>query len=191
MPVMAGKAKLVLALAIAALLAMAIGACGGGDDSPAATGTSPAGATREGGTADGDGFRVPGGDNSIQNFGREANASEREAASAALEAYMRARAARDEAKACVELAKVAVEPLEKLAAASPKLGGNGCAAILASLDERSTAAKTMTEPVGSLRVEGDRAFALYHGAGDLDYVIQMTREGGAWKVAALAPIELP
>jgi hypothetical protein len=40
--------------------------------------------------------------------------------------------------------------------------------------------------VGSVRVEGDRAFVIYRGVGRTVFAISMMDEGGDWKVGALA-----
>jgi hypothetical protein len=140
------------------------------------------------------GFRTPGGDNSVQNFGEEAEATEREAAEAALAGYLEARAEGDWAGQCDYLAKVTLKPIEQLAARSPEVKGKGCAALLEALSAglpASARADTMTDGIGSLRVEGERGFVLYHGAEGVDYFVPMLDEDGEWKVAALAPTESP
>jgi hypothetical protein len=139
-------------------------------------------------------FLRPGGDNSIQNFGEEAGAGDLEAATAALAGFMQARAKSDWAKQCVYLAAAAIAPLEQLASSSSRLKGKGCAEILAALGAgtpASASADTMTDGIASLRVEGDRGFALYHGAKGVDYFVPMVKEEGEWKVGALAPSEFP
>jgi hypothetical protein len=78
-------------------------------------------------------FRTPGGDDSIQNFGSEADSSKVEAATGTLGAHLRARAKDDWAKSWTYPAKAAVQPLERLASSSSQLKGKGCAAILAAL----------------------------------------------------------
>jgi hypothetical protein len=206
---MEGVGKFVLALALAALLATGLAACGGDsgdststggsaatggekpsagpDGSSASNGQSPA---KQGSAA----FLTPGGDNSVQNFGEEADAAEVEAASAALAGYLRARSKDDWEGECAYLARAAVAPLEQLLSRSPRFKGKGCAAALAALmagTPASTRADTMTDSVASLRFEGDRGFALYHGAAGVDYFIPMTKEDGEWKVGALAPNEFP
>lgn len=212
---MRGVRNPLLACAIVALLALALVACGGddGDDSsgastPTTTQETPGSPTPEGsdsgqGEADsGDDapeeasaeFRSPGGDNSIQNFGEEADAAEREAATEALEGFLEARAASDWAGQCEYLAAAAIKPLEQLAEQSPQLKGQDCAAILKTLSgglPASTRANTLTDGVASLRVEGDRAFALYHGPKGVDYFVPMVKEDGEWKVGTLAPTEFP
>jgi hypothetical protein len=194
---MKGAPKLLLLVAFAALLASGLSACGGDDskDSTAPAGQdTTAAATTESGDSGSAAFRTPGGDNSVQNFGEEADAAEREAASAALAAYMRARAEDDWAKQCATLAQVTVEPLQQLASRSPQLKGKGCAEVLSALNSgtpASTRADTMTDGIASLRFEDDRGFALYHGAKDVDYFVPMVKEDGEWKVGALAPTEFP
>src|SRR4249919_119486 len=132
---MRGAWKLTLLLAVAALAAAALVACGGGDsgDSTAAsTATTTQESTTESGSADdgsGDSsadegsasFRTPGGDNSIQEFGEEADAADLDEASAALGGFLEARAGDDWAKQCALLAKSTVAPLEQLAKRSSQL----------------------------------------------------------------------
>jgi hypothetical protein len=184
--------KQLLAAVLVVLLATGVTACGGGDSSDATmTATAEDSSAAEGSSA---AFRTPGGDNSIQNFGEEADAGELEAATATLTGFMQARAKSDWAKQCFYLAKAAIAPLEQLASRSPQLEGKGCVAILAQLGTGappSTRADAMTDGVASLRVEGNRGFALYHGARGVDYFVPMTREEGEWKVGALAPSEFP
>ncbi len=111
-----------------------------------------------------------------------------------LTAYMRARASDEWGKECRFLARSTAAPLRELAASSPGLGGKGCGAILKALEggtPPSTRADSMREGVASLRAKGDRGFALYHGRQGVDYLMPMVREGGAWRVGALAPIEFP
>lgn len=198
---MGGNAKLALALALAVLLTIVVVACGGDSTTTSGAGAGgkgkqPKSAVEGPGSSSGGGsaeFITPGGDNSVQNFGQEASAAEREAASDVLEAYMWARSEDAWAKQCAYLAKAAIEPLKELIASSPQFKEDrGCVGVLAALGGRSAAPpiNTMTGPIGSLRVGSGRAFALYHGIEGIDYVIQMTREGGGWKVAVLAPLEL-
>jgi hypothetical protein len=208
---MRGVWKFALLLAVSVLLASGLAACGGGDssDSTAAstattTQESTAGSGSEsedegsgGGSSADDGsasFRTAGGDNSIQDFGEEADAAELDDAGTALSAYMEARAEDDWAKQCVLLAKTTVAPLEQLATRSAQFKGKGCAAILEGLMSRapaSTRKNSLTDGIASLRVEDDHGFALYHGAGGVDYFVPMVKEDGQWKVGAIAPSEFP
>jgi hypothetical protein len=137
-------------------------------------------------------FRVPGGDNSIQNYGDEAATTEREEANDVLTEYLDARAAGDWAKQCALLAESSVAPLEQLASRSPRLKGKGCPTVLKALSasaSKSARVSTLTGSIASLRVEGDRGFVLYHGPKGVDYFVPMVKEDGVWKVAAIAPTE--
>ncbi|HEX8754627.1 MAG TPA: hypothetical protein VF731_14535 [Solirubrobacterales bacterium] len=190
---MAGT-RLLGPLLLAALLAL-LGGCGSGNGGTTAAGASghPQARAASGGKGGSASFIVPGGDNSVQEFGREASPGEREAASRILQGYLRARAARDFGAQCAALAQSAVEPLEELSAprGSSGRGKAACEAALQRLaGSRPGPADTMTGPIGALRVRGARGFALYHGAGGIDYVVPMRREGVLWKVATLEPVEL-
>jgi hypothetical protein len=137
-------------------------------------------------------FRVPGGDNSIQEFGAEAGRSELAEAGAALHGFLDARVAGEWSKVCAFLARDAAEGLERLSARS-KHGHESCGAIMKALSggvPKSSLEEAAQADVGALRIEGDRAFLLYHGARNTDYAISMTTEGGAWKVEALAGVPL-
>lgn len=161
---------------------------GAGEGSDSAQGSSP---SAEKGSAS---FRTPGGDNSIQNFGDEADATEAEAVSTTLAAFLQARAKDDWAGECAYLAKATMAPLEQLASSSPQLRGKDCAGILAALASgtpTSIRQNTLSGGIASLRVQGNHAFALYHGPAGTDYFVPMTHEDGKWKVGALAPSEFP
>lgn len=139
-------------------------------------------------------FRTPGGDNSIQDYGDEADSDQREAAEAAIVAYLDARAAGDWDKSCEYLAAAAVEPLEELAESSPQLKGKGCAAIIGALSAQlpaSSRANPVTEGIASLRFEDERGFALFHGRDGVDFFLPVVEEDGEWKVGALAASEFP
>ncbi len=190
---MRGVRNPLLACAIVALLALALVACGGDDGDDSGGPSTPATTEETSGSPSAE-FRSRGGDNSIQSFGEEADASELEAAAKNLEGFLEARAASDWAGQCEYLGAAAVRPLEQLADQSARLKGKDCAAILKALSAgipASTRANTLTDGVASLRVEGDRAFALYHGPKGVDYFVPMVREGGEWKVGTLAPTEFP
>jgi hypothetical protein len=204
---MKGIQKLLLATALIALLATGLAGCGDGDssDSTATSTTRESSPTAGGGGqeakdgegADDDGsasFRTPGGDNSIQDFGKEAGAKEAAEAESNLRTYLDARASLDWAAQCRGLAKTAAAPLEELASRSSQLKGKDCAAILESLlgsSPRSTFANTLNGGIASFRFQGDRGFVLYHGAKGVDYFVPMVKEGGEWKIGAISPSEFP
>jgi hypothetical protein len=226
--------KLFVVLALAALLAFGLSACGGGDDDstqsqattaadggqgePGTTTIGDQGAETTTATPDDDGgedqeggaeepesepsseegsasFRVKGGDNSIQNYGEEADSSEVEEVNAILSGYLDARAAGQWAKSCTYLAATSVQPLQRLAESSPKLEGKGCGAILgalsAGLPKSARASSLGEEGIASLRAKDEQAFALYHGTDGKDYFVPMRREGDEWKVGSMIPTEFP
>ncbi|HEX4670607.1 MAG TPA: hypothetical protein VH275_11625 [Solirubrobacterales bacterium] len=202
--------RLTVPLAIASL-GLTLTACGGdssGSSSPASSNTSaqsagggsggharnvPVGPLRVsgGGSAP---FKVRGGDNSIQEYGAEADRSELVQAAEAAHGYLLARAKRDWSRACAYLSRRQTAQLQQLASSSPQLKGRGCAGILAAFlaeASSSTLRESAVIDAASLRGEGRRAFLLYRGAGDAGYFLPMTKEGAAWKVAAVEPTALP
>jgi len=198
--VMGGTWRPVLAgTLIAALLVVGLAACGDGEESTggaAAAGEVTQGSQQQGGSTAVDpnspsaAFEVPGGDNSVQRFGAEASGAERRQASVLVGGYMKAVAADDFAAQCGYLSRDSVEPLERVT--DPESEEGGCAQALAQL-RASTPGSTfgaMAGPVGSLRVEGNQGFALYHGKNGTDYVLPLKREGGVWRVASLVPVEI-
>jgi hypothetical protein len=135
-------------------------------------------------------FKVKGGDNSVQEFGEEAGSSEFDAAAAVVHDFLDARAEGNWAATCKYLSKGTIESLEQLAAQSKTGEDTSCGSILAALisPKAKSALETEAEKadVGSLRVEGERAFVIYTGIEGATMAISMTNEGGEWKVAALA-----
>ena len=149
--------------------------------------------SRSGGGPESQGDGSPETDRSIQEFGGEASDAEREAASQELEAYFRARAASENQAACAHLSAEARGQLAELAATAPKIKGKGCVAAFDSIDDfapPSARVNPMTGPISSLRTEGGSAFAIFPGKGGAVYAIQMSRDRGSWKVAALVPYQL-
>jgi hypothetical protein len=139
-------------------------------------------------------YRVKGGDNSVQNFGDEASASERDQAAAAMHGYLDARANQDWTKACTYLAAPVVEQLEKLTEKSEQLKDKGCPAILEVLasqaDPKLLREEAAQADVGSLRIEGERAFVIFRGVEKTIYTIPMVNEDGEWLLGSIAPAPL-
>ena len=136
-------------------------------------------------------FRAKGGDNSLQDSGSEASSSELDQAAAALHGYLDARAAGAWADACSYMASGVAESLAQFAGGTR---GQGCPQLLAALSAGMPdyVKQIITQAdVGSLRVDGDSGFLLFHGAHNTDYFMPMAREDGKWKVAALAASALP
>jgi len=134
-------------------------------------------------------FSHKGGDNSIQESGAEASATERDAAAAVLHAYLDARVAHRWDEACFYLSASAVTLLEEFADRFGKDKGiQSCPEVLEALSSgsgQSALQQSARVDVGSLRVAGDHGFLLYRGAGREAYAIPMVTEGGAWKVGAV------
>jgi hypothetical protein len=155
------------------------GSSGGGVARSGSTGSPPeANGDSGGGSAQ---FRGRG-DNSVQESGSEAVDSEFAQAAAALHGYLDAGAAGNWKAACSYLSSDFRKSLQQL---SPE----PCAAALATLSAGSPAAAVREAAVadaGALRVNGRHGFLLFHGAHHSDYFMPMAREGGRWKIAALA-----
>jgi hypothetical protein len=140
-----------------------------------------------------DGFRVPGGDNSIQEYGQEQDAGERAAAMAPIAALYRALYSGDWNEVCdTYLSSSNVKQIELLAEKSPKLKGKRCADVLAGLNQ-APGVKGPDTPDGGIvafRTEGDTGFAIYWGIDGKGYAFALKSEGGAWKLTSLAPTPL-
>lgn len=136
-------------------------------------------------------FRVKGGDNSVQEFGSEADTSERDAAAAALHNFLDARAEGNSAAACNYMSKSTIKSFESLAVQLKKESEPpGCAEILEQLTnpaaKQSMQAEAARANVGSLRIEGERSFIIYTGVDGTVLAMPMVNEEGAWKVAGIA-----
>ncbi len=135
-------------------------------------------------------FVVKGGDNSVQEFGEEADTAERDAAAIVLHNFLDARAEGNWAAACSYMSKAVTESFEKLAAQAKQVEGQGCAGILEKLTNPAAKAAMKAEAakanVGSLRIEGEQAFVIYTGTDGTVLAMPMANEGGDWKVASLA-----
>jgi hypothetical protein len=135
-------------------------------------------------------FRTKGGDNSVQEFGEEAEEADFEAAAVALHNFLDARAEGNWAAACEHMSEGVVESFEKLAAQAKQIDDASCAGILEKLTnpaaKQSMKAEAAEANVGSLRVEGDRSFVIYTGIDGTVLAMPMTNEDGDWKVASLA-----
>jgi hypothetical protein len=132
-------------------------------------------------------FRTTGGDNSIQEYGSESSSAEFAAAAKVLHEFLDARAAGAWRVACEKLAPALREQLVQQLGSGG--GASACARMFAGLTAGLPAAgrrEAAIADVGSLRVEGNRGFLLFHGAHGQGFFIPMVREDGEWKVAAIA-----
>jgi len=131
-------------------------------------------------------FRIEGGDNSVQEFGREASEAEMRAAGAALHGFFDARAAGDWAAACDYLARDFIRTVQQTTGGP----GQDCAVLFEGLAEgvpRRELREAAYANVGSLRTDGEGGFLIYRGLprGTV-YAIPVSSEGGSWKIAAQA-----
>lgn len=185
----------VVVLWVAVLATVSVDGCGSSPSkveqsppSPSSTTTEkfvyPKGPTRQ--------FYIPGGDNAVQTFGREATSVERRQATTVISGWMRARAAKDWAKVCPFLSRVYLNEVIE----TGKWGTNGKAkgcpeglAFIKSQTPGSYADNFGSGPVVSLRIEEGHGFAQYHGTDGKDWVVPVERDGGRWKVANFGPID--
>ena len=160
-----------------------------GGDSSKSGGSKPV----KGGVEPSSNFETQGGDNSIQEYGDEVESQEREEGTAAVAALYDALRTGKWATVCNKyLSAKNLEQIELLAKQAPQIKGNGCPEILGGLNSTSSG-KTPDTPAGvvaSMRVEGETAFAIYRGIDGKGYAVPMVREGGKWKLTALAPTPL-
>jgi hypothetical protein len=172
------------------LLLAAMAGCGGDSGTGGETETKPTrmyprvhGASRE--------FLLPDGDNAVQFFGKEAPPAIREDASHVIHAWMRARVAEDWKADCKHLSVGYTKTLVEDANSVSKGKATNCPQTLAFFgDEASgTSGNTLTGPIDSLRVRGNRAFAQWHGPHQIDWVLPMRIEDGVWKVESAGPVE--
>jgi hypothetical protein len=173
--------RILSALIVAAALAIIAAGCGGGSSSDA---NEPEASKT---------FLVKGDSNKIAKFGEEADGDEREDASEVLEENMVAREAHDLPVQCSSLTAGAIKRAEEEAFVWEP--GPGCEPNLKELGTPWSITKeirenTMTGPIDALRVKGDKAWALYHGAKGKDYAIKMKKEDDEWKVDSLTTTEL-
>jgi hypothetical protein len=179
---------------VAVVLAALLVGCGGGTSSSASNATS-ASASSGSGAGSSAPFLKPGSPtNELVEFGHEAGASERDAASAALSESLKAREDADFATQCQTFTRSLIEQV-----ANPKKGSSaekGCPTALNQIALPLSATKPFRKDtlgdgeVAALRIKGTRGEALYHGADGNDYAQAMAKEGAEWKVAELLTTEL-
>jgi hypothetical protein len=142
---------------------------------------------------------VPGADNSVQEYGVEADESARTEAAIALQGYLNARAREDWSVACSLLAQRPMEQLERVQRAAAKQGTelNGCAATMALLREGEAQSQEQAQitEVLSLRgggeIPGDPSYLIFTAPpGGTLFSMPMYLQGGAWMVGLARPSEL-
>jgi hypothetical protein len=135
---------------------------------------------------------VKGGDNSVQEYGVEADQSERTEAAIALATYLNARAEGNWSGACSLLAQRPTEQLEKLSGHKA-----GCAEVLAATGREapSMPGSSITEVLsfrGGGDISGNPSYLIFKGPpGGTLFSMPMYLESGSWKVGLAQPSELP
>lgn len=186
---MRGRATrwLALTLFVALVAGAAIGCGEGGSTGGTETAEDPLAGAPPGPTRE---FIVPGGDNVIQIYGREASASERKQTSAVVEAWLRARVAGEWARACSLLDEKTAAYAQRAASSVTEGHLTSCPKAFAILTRQAGPARDNIEGgVASLRVDSGLGFAQYHGKEGRDWILAVHREDGSWKVANLYPVD--
>src|SRR5215212_480451 len=187
---MGGSWKGAFAFALVALAALDFG-CGGSGGSAgteAATTSAPLAGYPKGPTRE---FIVPGGDNIVQLFGREAAAAERKQASRVIQGWMQARAVQNWRKDCSYWSRgarrVIIEDAHSVTGGRVK----NCPQALDYFGHQASGnyKNTLAGPIDSLRVGEGYGYAQYHGNDGRDWIVPVDRQAGQWLVAIAAPIE--
>lgn len=189
----AGGALVTLALAIVAI------GCGGDSSTGAGVGeTTDEGRLYPWVTGKAREFIVPGGDNLVQTFGREATAAEREEASRVIHAWMKARVAEDWVTDCGYLSRDYKGYLIEDAHGVTEGRVETCPGALEYFGDYASGSSgnTLTGPIDSLRIKTPdetenewEAFAQWHGPHGRDWVLPLEREEGTWKVGIAGPFD--
>lgn len=127
----------------------------------------------------------------VVEFGSEAAPEDFEDVAAALHGYLDAKEAQDWELACEYMSAEAIESIAQFA---PDPDGTDCPQLLedfSSGTDPEILHRLAIADVGSVRIAGDEAHALYKGAQGLGFFMPMVYEDGLWKVRALAPSMLP
>jgi hypothetical protein len=182
-----------LASAAAALSLCGLAACGssGSGDSQSGAFTPHHHEDSGGGSAQ---FIVPGADNSVQEYGAEADAAEFGEIAAVFHNFFDARAEGKWAAACTYLAPSTARHYERLVASSGRAKDKSCAAILPVVMSRVPIADLREEAaqadVGAVRVKGKQAFVIYTGAEGKVAADSILKEHGAWGVGSIVSTPL-
>lgn len=136
-------------------------------------------------------FVIPGGDNTIQYFGREGSAKEREEASQVVIAWDRARAAEKWKKDCSYLSRPYIDLVVTDAEGTSKGKATNCVEALEFFGPLASGefGQTTTGPIDSLRISQKTGYAQYHGRKGIDWIVPLEKEDGKWKVAVTAPVD--
>jgi hypothetical protein len=165
------------------------GDSGSGSEGGSGSGGGPSGpGLAEKAKPDTKGFKAPpGGDNSIQTFGGEAESSEEKEITTAMASFLRAMAARDYNAICDGLSEANIGQLEQLMKLK-KEAGTDCPSVLKSLLVGPTdeARKAAEGTVYQVRVEGENAFVMFTPLGGTASYFVMKHDPDGWKSTSLS-----
>jgi hypothetical protein len=135
-------------------------------------------------------FVIPGGDNTIQYYGREGSRTEREEASKVVVAWDKARANRDWPMDCRLLSRSYIDTVVTDAKTTSKGKATNCVQALTFFGAIASGGSSATTsgPIDSLRVSHGIGYAQYHGRKHVDWIVPLEREGNEWKVGVTAPV---
>lgn len=131
-------------------------------------------------------------DSALLDFGEEGSGAELEEAEEVVRSFFSARSKEDWPATCAQLSEALQSKIEHLAVSSTQLEDKSCPAFLEaflSVSEQERRQSTNIDD-GSLRKQGERAFFIYLGAGEVVYAMPLRREGDAWKVDSLSSKQL-
>lgn len=165
-------ARVLALILILALLPAFVGCGGAGTDTTGAASTP-------GSTASGE--------KSIERFGQESSGAERAEVLAAFRGYFEAVASGDYAAACAHIAATVKRSLAQIA--GRESSGVSCAISLPKLLAPSAATSARQQASGKIskvRIQGGKAFVVFHAPGAKLYQLYLRREGGDWKTTTLS-----
>jgi hypothetical protein len=130
-------------------------------------------------------FENPGGDNSIQTYGSEAKAAEKDEIVTAMRSHLRAIAARDSGKVCADLNSSTRAQIKQLRALEGK--GGGCTYVVSKIlvHVSSEAKQAAAGKVVAVRVGKGNAFVLFRPRGGVPSYFLMSEEEGVWKANSI------
>jgi hypothetical protein len=189
---MLGKHLSVRAVSLLAAMSLLAG-CGTNGQPSGPTGSDGTGPLRlsGGGIAQ---FREPGGDNSIEEYGRNGTKAELKQAAATVHAYLVARADRDWSKACTLAGGILRRRVAAIVELTGMAAGRSCAERMGRLargepDIAQTRYEATKVDAAAIRVDGDTGF-IFFNAGGAGRKLILSREHGRWKVGGLLPTPL-
>lgn len=184
------RASLLLVFAGGAISALLLASCGGAGSGSSTSSPAVAARTSAAPRPAQSQAPAPQGESGIPAYGHEAGDAQSRAAESSLAGFLKARAGENWAAVCSDLSHAFREHFEEFVRRA-KLGPQGCAPALGMLSKSATATSPAGPPphhLTSLRIRGEKAFALWVGADGQGYAMPMVREGNAWRFTQLAPI---